>query len=164
MSFDKEIFDSEIFDTDTGEAAHKWGYVIPSKLQKRFLATGRISRHETLILHGKGLLTRLAEQGVNAMGQTCLRRQYLRKAVGKKGFGLVLEALGLLELTYSFMYVAVVDDRTCDLCLKYDKKVMTGDDAERTFPYLTKGPGDSIWLPNNHNFCRCMLVLLEVGI
>jgi len=70
----------------------------------------------------------------------------------------------LRELTYSFMYVAVVDDRTCDLCLQYDKHVMTGEDAERTFPYLTKEPGDSLWFPNNHPWCRCMLILLEVGI
>ena len=155
---------------------HPWGYAVPFKLQRRFLATGRISRHENLVVHGQGLLTRLTKQSVNATGQTrlvakvnmqgkVLRRQYLtRKVVGKKSFRLVLEVLGLLELTYTFIYVAVVDDRTCDLCLQHDKHVMSGEDAERTFPYLVKEPGDSVWFPNTHVNCRCMLVLLEVGI
>jgi len=143
---------------------HPWGYAVPFKLQRRFLATGRITRHQKLDFHGQGLLIKSTEQSIHGTGRV-LRRQYLkRKAVGKKGFGLVLEALGLLELTYTFMYVAVVDDRTCQVCLQHDKKIMTGEDAERKFPYLTKEPGDSIWFPNTHFRCRCMLILLEVGI
>jgi hypothetical protein len=171
MSFDEEIFDQEIFDVALQPELKPWGYVIPFKLQRRFFATGRISRPQTLVLHGQGVVVKLTKQSVHATGQTrlvakahmqgrVLRRQCLtRKVVGKKSFRLVLEALGLLELTYSFMYVAVVDDRTCDLCLQHDKHVMSGEDAERTFPYLMKEPGDSVWFPNTHVNCRCMLVL-----
>jgi hypothetical protein len=74
---------------------------------------------------------------------------------------LVLE--GLRELTYTFMYVAILDDLTCQACLKYDKRVMSGEEAERTFPYLTKGPNDWVWYPNIHPHCRCILILLEAG-
>jgi hypothetical protein len=154
---------------------HPWGYAVPFKLQRRFLATGRISRLQKLDLHGQGLLTKHTKQTIHATGQTrlvakanlqgrVLRRQYLtRKVVGKKSFGLVLEALELLELTYTFMYVAIVDDRTCQTCLQHDKKIMTGEDAQRLFPYLTKDPTDSIWFPNTHPSCRCELILLETG-
>ena len=219
MSFDKEIFDEDIFDVSLEAEAKKWGYVLPFKLQRRFFATGRISRLENLVLHGQGLLIKSIEQSIHGTGQTSrvakanininlshlrrkqkhlalgsalafskvvlhgeaktvkhqrsiwpiqartLRRQQVAaKIEGKKGFGLILEALGLLELTYSFMYVAVVDDRTCRLCMQYDREIMTGEEAQRFFPYLTKEPTDSIWFPNVHPHCRCMLILLEVGI
>lgn len=74
---------------------------------------------------------------------------------------LVLE--GIRELTYTFMFIAIVDDVTCQACLKYDGKVMTGDEAEAAFPYLLKGPNDFTWYPNIHPHCRCILILLETG-
>jgi hypothetical protein len=198
--------------------AKQWGYVLPFKLQRRFFATGRISRLENLVLNGQGLLVKLTKESLHGIGQTSrvakanininlsrlrrkqkhlalgsasafsevvlhaeaktvkhqrsvwaiqarsLRSQYLTaKTVGKKGFGLILEALGLLELTYSFMYVAVVDDRSCQACMQHDTKTFTGEDAQRLFPYLTKEPTDSIWFPNVHPHCRCLLILLEIG-
>jgi hypothetical protein len=70
----------------------------------------------------------------------------------------------LRELTYTYMYVAVVDDRTCDPCLKHDTRTYTGDQLLGLFPYLQGTVGDSVLLPIVHNHCRCMIILLEVGI
>jgi len=74
---------------------------------------------------------------------------------------LVLESLR--ELTYTFMYVAITDDATCQACLKNDLRIMTGEEAERAFPNLLKGPNDFAWYPNVHPHCRCILILLEAG-
>jgi hypothetical protein len=40
---------------------------------------------------------------------------------------------------------------------------MTGEEAERAFPNLLKGPNDFAWYPNVHPHCRCILILLEAG-
>ena len=47
--------------------------------------------------------------------------------------------------------------------LLFSGRAMSGEEAERTFPYLTKGPNDWVWYPNIHPHCRCVLVLLEAG-
>jgi len=64
------------------------------------------------------------------------------------------------ESKLSFMYVAITDDKTCDLCMRHDLQIMSDEDAERAFPYLLKGPNDLVWYPNLHKNCRCLLVLL----
>jgi hypothetical protein len=55
------------------------------------------------------------------------------------------------------MYIAITDDATCQICLKNDLRIMTGEEAERAFPNLLKGPNDFAW------YCRCVLILLEAG-
>jgi hypothetical protein len=76
--------------------------------------------------------------------------------------GLLAEALGLLESTYTYMFVAVVDDTTCQQCMQHDTKTYTLDDITRLFPY-TQQVDYSLIMPLVHPHCRCMLVLLEVG-
>jgi hypothetical protein len=71
---------------------------------------------------------------------------------------LVLDLLA--ESKLSFMYIAITDDQTCDACLRHDKQIMSDEDAERMFPYLMRGPYDSVWYPNVHPHCRCLLILL----
>jgi len=66
----------------------------------------------------------------------------------------------LAESNLSFMYVTITDDQTCDACLKHDRQIISDEDAERTFPYLLKGPNDWVWYPNVHPHCRCLLILL----
>jgi hypothetical protein len=136
-----------------------------SRLRRRekCLALGTTAAFSKVVWHTEAKTIK-HQRSVWAIQARTLKYQHLTgKTVGKKGFGLILEALGLLELTYSFMYVAVVDDRTCEWCLLFDKQIMSGDDAERKFPYLTKEPGDSIWHPQTHPHCRCLLILLEIG-
>lgn len=84
------------------------------------------------------------------------------KLVGKQRFGLLAEALGLLESTYTFMFVVVSDDKTCPLCMKFDKMIVDGAEIERMFPYATQ-VDYSMWMVNIHPHCRCFLVLLEIG-
>lgn len=79
-----------------------------------------------------------------------------RKTLTKKALLLDL----LAESNLSFMYIAITDDVTCQACLKQDKQIMSDEDAERTFPYLMKGPNDWVWYPNVHPSCRCLLILL----
>lgn len=207
MSFDKEIFDQEIFDVSLEPEPKHFGYVIPFKLQRRFFATGRISRHENLVLNGQGLLIKYTEQSVHGMGQTSrvakaninlnlshLRRkekhlalgsasaftkvvlhaeaktvkhQHLTaKTVGKKGFGLILEALELLKLDEEqrfYLYIAITDDRTCPDCLRYDGRIMTRREIDAMFKFIVK-PDDNVWLPTLHTNCRCLLILWEIEL
>lgn len=76
--------------------------------------------------------------------------------------GLLAEVLGLLESTYTYMFVAVTDDKTCDVCMKFDKMIVNRAEIERMFPYATQ-VDYSLWMVNLHPHCRCMLVLLEIG-
>ncbi|MCJ7423567.1 phage head morphogenesis protein [Candidatus Bathyarchaeota archaeon] len=74
----------------------------------------------------------------------------------------VEEFVALFEWTYTFMFVAITDDKTCDLCMKFDKMIVNGADIERMFPYATQ-VDYTLWMVNLHPHCRCMLVLLEIG-
>jgi hypothetical protein len=98
----------------------------------------------------------------SAYGRLLHHTESSAKVVGKAGFGLLAEALGLLEATYSYMFVAVTDDKTCDVCMKFDKMIIDGAEIERMFPYATQ-IDYSLWMVNLHPSCRCMLVLLEIG-
>lgn len=72
----------------------------------------------------------------------------------------VVEVQLLIETQQFFKFVAVTDDRTCDKCMRYDMSLMTRREIEDTFPYLVK-KNDTLWLPNVHPNCRCMLILWE---
>jgi len=76
--------------------------------------------------------------------------------------GLLAEVLGLLESTYTYMFVAVVDDKTCQQCMQHDTKTYTQDDIARLFPYA-QTVDYSLIKALIHPFCRCFLFLLEIG-
>ncbi len=68
--------------------------------------------------------------------------------------------LAVQESQQFFAYVAVSDDRVCELCLRYDQGLMTRREIEGTFDYLEK-QSDLIWFPRVHPNCRCALYLAE---
>jgi hypothetical protein len=196
--------------------AKQWGYVLPFKLQKRFFATGRISRHENLALNSQGLLIKYTKQSIHGTGRTSrvaqtnininlshLRRkqkhlalgtayafsksvwhaeaktvrpqrsvwaiqartlrsqQVAAKIEGKKAYGLILEALELLEEQRFYLYIALMD--ACSDCLRYDGRIMTRREIDAIFKFLIK-LDDNIWLPTVHPNCRCLLILWEIEL
>ena len=59
-----------------------------------------------------------------------------------------------------YKYLAIMDNRTCKLCSRYDNSVMTRREIEATFPYLEKRD-EWVWYPRVHPNCRCELWLQE---
>ena len=55
-----------------------------------------------------------------------------------------------------YKYLAVMDNRTCPLCSKYDDRLMTRREIIAEFPYLEKRDEFS-WFPRVHPNCRCIL-------
>jgi hypothetical protein len=64
--------------------------------------------------------------------------------------------ISVKEATQYFTYVAIMDERACDVCLGYDKGLMTPNEAEDRFDYLEKWTY-GVWKPNVHPSCRCFL-------
>ena len=68
-----------------------------------------------------------------------------------------LEAvLAVQEAMQFFRYYAIMDDRTCQQCNRYDMSHMTRTEIQGTFPYLEK-QSDYVWFPRVHPNCRCEL-------
>jgi len=69
---------------------------------------------------------------------------------------------GLAEL---YMYVPVVDDRTCNICLDNAKlhPLVLGGDIRFLFPYAQQ-VDSGLWMVLAHPNCRCMLVLQEIKL
>jgi len=59
-----------------------------------------------------------------------------------------------------WMYLAIMDDRTCDTCIRYDTAdVWHGNELRREFPYLEIHDENTIRV-NAHPNCRCLLIRL----
>jgi hypothetical protein len=117
-------------------------------------------RRKSVGVHGISLIHVGKRSGVR--GRLLRPTVSSAKVVGKQRFGLVAEVLGLLESTYNYMFVAVVDDATCQQCMQHDTKTYTQDDVARLFPYA-QTVDYSLIMPMVHPHCRCFLVLLEIG-
>lgn len=63
----------------------------------------------------------------------------------------------LYESTRYWMYVAVMDERTCMRCDQYSAAVFTTAEVHRYFPFATEVGHDLIY-PDVHPNCRCLLV------
>ncbi len=63
----------------------------------------------------------------------------------------------LLESTRYWMYVAVMDERTCMDCDRYSAAVFTTAEVHRFFPFATEVSYDLMY-PDVHPNCRCLLV------
>ncbi|MCJ7768725.1 hypothetical protein MUP79_10090, partial [Candidatus Bathyarchaeota archaeon] len=92
-------------------------------------------RRKSVGVHGISLV-RVGERS-SVHGHLLVPTESSAKVVGKARFDLVAGVLGLLESTYLFMFVAVTDDKTCDLCMKFDTMTVDGAEIERMFPYAT---------------------------
>jgi hypothetical protein len=55
------------------------------------------------------------------------------------------------------MYVAVGDERTCNICDGFSSVVLNTGEVHSFFPDLVE-QDDDLWLPQVHANCRCMLV------
>jgi hypothetical protein len=74
---------------------------------------------------------------------------------------MILEVLR--ELTYTYTFCAL-GDKTCDDCQPFDGQTFDRAQISATFPYAVEtGDGATIF-PNVHPHCKCLLILLEVGI
>jgi hypothetical protein len=58
-----------------------------------------------------------------------------------------------------FIFIALVDNRTCDHCQQYDGRAFTDEEALTIFPYLQVGR--TVWEPKVHPNCRCKLIMVE---
>jgi len=72
----------------------------------------------------------------------------------------VEEFLELFEDMQFFLFVAIEDEKTCPVCTRYAKGLMTRREIKQTFDYLDMLT-DDLWIPNVHPNCRCMLLLWE---
>jgi len=136
------------------------GKAVTSVSQPIKVSISSLLRRKSVGVHGISLVH--VGKRSSAYGRLLRPAESSAKVVGKAGFGLLAEVLGLLESTSTFMFVAVVDDVTCQQCMQHDTKVYTQDDIARLFPYAQE-IDYSLIMPNVHKFCRCMLVLLEIG-
>lgn len=143
-----------------------WAHVDISRLGRR----QRLGVGGRAVVPGVGESVGVKASAVSSVNSSVKARGHLlrhmesssAKVEGRQGFGLVAEVLGLLEMTYTFMFVAVTDDKTCKLCTQFDGMTFDGADIERMFPYAEQ-VDYSLWMVKIHPNCRCMLVLLEVG-
>jgi len=115
-------------------------------------------RRKSVGVHGISVV-RVGKRS-SAYGRLLHHTESSAKVVGKAGFGLVAEVLGLLESTYA--YVAVGGDTTCQQCMQHNGKTYSQDDIARLFPYAQE-IDYSLIMPNVHKWCRCFLVLLKIG-
>lgn len=56
-----------------------------------------------------------------------------------------------------YQYIAITDDRTCQLCMQFDKMIITGDFIRAYYPYLEIITPNQM-LPHVHPNCRCTLL------
>lgn len=64
--------------------------------------------------------------------------------------------LAVEEAMIFMRYYAIMDDRTCQQCNRYDGMVMTRREIYGLFPYLEK-ESKWVWYPRVHPNCRCEL-------
>jgi hypothetical protein len=124
------------------------------------ISTSRLTRKKAVGLHGISLVS--VGQRSTVHGRLLRPAESSAKLVGEQRFDLVAGVLGLSEATSTFMFVAVMDDLTCQACMQHDTKTYTQDDIQRLFPYA-QAVDYSLWMVNLHPGCRCFLVLLEIG-
>lgn len=134
--------------------------VFPVGLRMRFDVT-RFGRRRGLSARGCTVVP--SRTGASAIGHLVAPQKGSLKAKGRARFELVAKVLEMPELFYSYMFVAVADDKACSACMQHDGHVYGLDDILRLFPYATEDDY-SLWMPNLHPSCRCMLVLLEIGL
>lgn len=72
----------------------------------------------------------------------------------------LVEVVCAVEAQQFFKYLAIMDDRTCEQCNRYDDKLMTRREIYALFPYLEKRD-EFTWFPRVHPNCRCILWLEE---
>ena len=56
-----------------------------------------------------------------------------------------------------YQYIAITDDRTCKLCMEFDRMIISGDFIRAYYPRL-EIIGPSQMLPHVHPNCRCTLL------
>jgi hypothetical protein len=56
-----------------------------------------------------------------------------------------------------YQYIAITDDRTCKLCMQFDKMIISGDFIRAYYPYLEIITPNQM-LPQVHPNCRCTLL------
>jgi len=117
--------------------------------------------HKALNLQGYGKAVRLIQAKGNLQGRKIEQVTKQLPVTGKQRLDLVLELLGI-ELTLTYIFVAVVDDKTCEHCMQHDTKQFTREQIDMQFPDCDDTDYTLI-LPNAHPHCRCLLILLEIG-
>jgi hypothetical protein len=114
--------------------------------------------HKALNLQGYGKALRSVQSKGTLQGRKIEQVIMQLPVTGKQRLDLILELLGI-ELTLTYMFVAVVDDRTCEHCLQHDTKHFTREQIDMQFP--DRDDTDyTLILPNAHPHCRCLLILL----
>ena len=56
-----------------------------------------------------------------------------------------------------YQYIAITDDRTCQLCMQFDKMIISGDFIRAYYPELIIISPNQM-LPQVHPNCRCTLL------
>lgn len=136
------------------------GKAVVSVSQPIKINVSSLLRRKTVGVHGISVVHVGKRSG--AHGQLLRPAESSVKVVGKQGFGLVAEALGLLEATYTYIFVTDASSKSCDLCSRLNGMTFQGEDIERMFPYAVR-VDYSLIMPMVHPNCKCELILLEIG-
>jgi hypothetical protein len=56
-----------------------------------------------------------------------------------------------------YQYIAITDDRTCKLCMEFDRMIIQGSFIRSYYPYL-EIIGENQLLPHVHPNCRCTML------
>jgi hypothetical protein len=56
-----------------------------------------------------------------------------------------------------YQYIAITDDRTCKVCMQYDKMILQGDFLRSYYPELEIISPNQL-LPHVHPNCRCTIL------
>jgi len=76
---------------------------------------------------------------------------------GKYAAKLVEIVNAVVEAMQFWRYEAIMDDRTCEQCLRYDGMRMTRREIYSRFGDYLEKASDTLWYPRVHPNCRCEL-------